>query len=81
MAFQTEASFVRWLADRQGGLPSSEQVSKLLSQEDFALFTDVYRTLTAENLNAQVEESYRAICSRSARTVTGDQDRRTSPAR
>lgn len=65
IAFQTEASFVRWLADRQGGLPSSEQVSKLLSQEDFALFTDVYRTLTAENLNAQVEESYRAICSRS----------------
>jgi hypothetical protein len=65
VAFQTEASFVRWLADRQGGLPSSEQVSKLLSQEDFALFTDVYRTLTAENLNAQVEESYRAICSRS----------------
>jgi hypothetical protein len=64
-AFQTEASFVRWLAERQGGLPSSEQVSKLLSQEDFALFTDVYRTLTAENLNAQVEESYRAICSRS----------------
>jgi hypothetical protein len=64
VAFQTEASFVRWLADRQGGLPSSEQVSKLLSQEDFALFTDVYRTLTAENLNAQVEESYRAICSR-----------------
>ena len=64
IAFQTEASFVRWLADRQGGLPSSEQVSKLLSQEDFALFTDVYRTLTAENLNAQVEESYRAICSR-----------------
>ena len=64
IAFQTEADFVRWLADRQGGLPSSEQVSKLLSQEDFALFTDVYRTLTAENLNAQVEESYRAICSR-----------------
>ena len=64
IAFQTEASFVRWLADRQGGLPSSEQVSKLLSQEDFALFTDVYRTLTAENLNGQVEESYRAICSR-----------------
>ena len=53
------------VADRQGGLPSSEQVSKLLSQEDFALFTDVYRTLTAENLDAQVEESYRAICSRS----------------
>jgi hypothetical protein len=65
VAFQTEASFVRWLADRQGGLPSSEQVSKLLSQEDFALFTDVYRTLTTENLNAQVEESYRQICSRS----------------
>jgi hypothetical protein len=65
VAFQTEATFVRWLADRQGGLPSSEQVSKLLSQEDFALFSDVYRTLTAENLNAQVEESYRAICSRS----------------
>jgi hypothetical protein len=65
VAFQTEANFVRWLADRQGGLPSSEQVSKLLSQEDFALFSDVYRTLTAENLNAQVEESYRAICSRS----------------
>jgi len=64
VAFRTEASFVRWLADRQGGLPSSEQVSKLLSQEDFALFTDVYRTLTAENLDAQVEESYRAICSR-----------------
>ena len=64
IAFETEASFVSWLADRQGGLPSSEQVSKLLSQEDFALFTDVYRTLTAENLDAQVEESYRAICSR-----------------
>lgn len=63
-AFKTEADFVRWLADRQGGLPSSDQVSKLLSQEDFALFTDVYRTLTTENLNAQVEESYRQICSR-----------------
>jgi hypothetical protein len=65
IAFATEARFVSWLAERQGGLPSSEQVSKLLSQEDFALFTDVYRTLTAENLDAQVEESYRAICSRS----------------
>jgi hypothetical protein len=64
VAFQTEASFVRWLADRQGGLPSSDQVSKLLSQEDFALFTDVYHTLTSDNLNAQVEESYRSICSR-----------------
>jgi hypothetical protein len=64
-AFGTEASFVRWLAERQGGLPSSEQVSKLLSQEDFALFTDVYRTLTSENLNAQVEESYRSICRQS----------------
>jgi hypothetical protein len=65
IAFQTEANFVRWLSDRQGGLPSSEQVSKLLSQEDFALFTDVFRTLTSPNLNAQVEESYRQICSRS----------------
>lgn len=63
-AFETEASFVRWLSDRQGGLPSPDQVSKLLSQEDFALFTDVFRTLTADNLNAQVEESYRSICSR-----------------
>lgn len=62
VAFQTEADFVRWLADRQGGLPSPDQVSKLLSQEDFALFTDIYRTLTSENLNAQVEESYRSIC-------------------
>jgi hypothetical protein len=65
VAFGTEASFVRWLAERQGGLPSSEQVSKLLSQEDYALFTDVYRTLTSENLNAQVEESYRSICRQS----------------
>jgi hypothetical protein len=64
VAFQTEADFVRWLDARQGGLPSSEQVAKLLSQEDFALFSDVYRTLTSDNLNAQVEESYRAICSR-----------------
>ena len=62
---------MRWLADRQGGLPSSDQVSKLLSQEDFALFTDVYHTLTSDNLNAQVEESYRAICSRS-REQSGD---------
>ncbi len=62
-AFQTEARFVRWLAERQGGLPSPDQVSKLLSQEDFALFTDIYRTLNSENLNAQVEESYRSICS------------------
>ena len=65
IAFHTEASFVRWLSDRQGGLPSSEEVSKRLSQEDFALFMDVYRTLTADDLDAQVEESYRAICSRS----------------
>jgi hypothetical protein len=65
IAFQTEANFVRWLGDRQGGLPSSDQVSKLLSREDFALFTDVFSTLTSENLNAQVEESYRSICSRS----------------
>lgn len=64
-AFQTEREFVSWLAERQGGLPSSDEVSKLLSQEDFALFTDVYRTLTTENLEAQVEESYRQICSRS----------------
>ncbi len=67
VAFQTEANFVRWLNDRQGGLPSSDQVSKLLSQEDFALFTDIYKTLTSDNLNAQVEESYRQICSRGAR--------------
>lgn len=65
MAFQTEARFVRWLRDRQGGLPSSDEVSKLLSQEDFALFSDVYRTMTSDNLDAQVEEAYRAICSRS----------------
>jgi hypothetical protein len=65
VAFQTEADFVRWLADRQGGLPSSDEVSKVLSQQDFALFTDIYRTLNSDNLNAQVEESYRAICSRS----------------
>jgi len=64
VAFQTEATFVRWLAERQGGLPTSEEVSKVLSQQDFALFTDVFRTLTAENLNAQVEESYRSICTR-----------------
>jgi hypothetical protein len=63
VAFQTEASFVRWLADRQGGLPTSDQVSKLLSQQDFALFQDVYHTLNSDNLNAQVEESYRSICS------------------
>lgn len=63
VAFATEARFVRWLADRQGGLPSPDEVSKLLSQEDFALFTDVYRTLNSDNLNAQVEESYRQICS------------------
>jgi hypothetical protein len=61
-AFATERDFVRWLAERQGGLPSPEQVSKLLSQEDFALFSDVYRTLNSPNLNAQVEESYRQIC-------------------
>ena len=63
-AFATERDFVRWLAERQGGLPSAEQVSKLLSREDFALFTDVYQTLNSPNLNAQVEESYRAICTR-----------------
>jgi hypothetical protein len=61
-AFATERDFVRWLAERQGGLPSPDQVSKLLSQEDFALFSDVYRTLNSPNLNAQVEESYRQIC-------------------
>lgn len=61
-AFKTERDFVRWLAERQGGLPSSDQVSKLLSQEDFALFSDVYRTLNSPNLDAQVEESYRSIC-------------------
>lgn len=61
-AFSTERDFVRWLAERQGGLPSSEQVSKVLSQEDFALFSDVYRTLNSPNLNVQVEESYRSIC-------------------
>jgi hypothetical protein len=65
IAFQTEASFVRWLADRQGGLPSSDQVSKILSPQDFALFQDIYHTLTADDLNAQVEESYRSICSQS----------------
>lgn len=64
-AFQTEASFVRWLAERQGGLPTPDEVSKLLSQEDFALYMDIYRTLNSENLDAQVEESYRSICSRS----------------
>ncbi|MGE3912618.1 MAG: DUF6782 family putative metallopeptidase [Chloroflexota bacterium] len=64
-AFATERDFVGWLAERQGGLPSADQVSKLLSQEDFALFTDIYRTLNSPNLNAQVEESYRSICSRS----------------
>lgn len=62
VAFNTERDFVRWLADRQGGLPSSDDVSKLLSQEDFALFSDIYRTLNSPNLNAQVEESYRSIC-------------------
>ena len=61
-AFNTERDFVRWLAERQGGLPSADQVSKLLSQEDFALFSDVYRTLNSPNLNAQVEEGYRSIC-------------------
>lgn len=61
-AFATERDFVRWLAERQGGLPSPEDVSKHLSQEDFALFSDVHRTLTSPNLNGQVEESYRQIC-------------------
>jgi hypothetical protein len=64
VAFQTEARFIRWLRERQGGLPGPDEVSKLLSQEDFALYTDVYRTLNADNLDAQVEEAYRAICSR-----------------
>jgi hypothetical protein len=64
VAFQTEARFVRWLRDRQGGLPSPDEVSKLLSQEDFALFSDIYRTMTSDNLDAQVEEAYRPICSR-----------------
>jgi hypothetical protein len=63
VAFQTEANFVRWLGDRQGGLPTSEQVSKLLSQEDYALLSDIYKTLGSDNLNAQVEESYKPICS------------------
>jgi hypothetical protein len=62
-AFQTEARFVRWLADRQGGLPSADQVQKSLSRADQALFSDVFNTLTAQNLDAQVEESYRPICS------------------
>lgn len=61
-AFQTEKSFVTWLANRQGGLPSANEVSELLSEEDFALFTDITRTLTSPNLDAQVEESYRSIC-------------------
>jgi len=65
VAFQTENRFVHWLAERQGGLPSSDEVSKLLSQEDFALFTDISRTMTSDDLDAQVEEAYRAICSRS----------------
>ena len=50
--------------ERQGGLPTSEQVSKVLSQEDYALLSDVYKTLGSDNLNAQVEESYKPICSR-----------------
>jgi hypothetical protein len=61
-AFGVERDFIKWLAERQGGLPSADEVSKLLSQEDFALFSDVYRTLNSPNLNAQVEESYRQIC-------------------
>ncbi|MFN8633924.1 MAG: DUF6782 family putative metallopeptidase [Chloroflexota bacterium] len=63
VAFQTEARFLRWVSDRQGGLPSSDQVAKALSREDQALFVDVYHTLTADNLDAQVEENYRSICS------------------
>jgi len=64
VAFQTENRFVHWLSDREGGLPSPDQVSKLLSQEDFALYQDITRTMTSDNLDAQVEEAYRAICSR-----------------
>ena len=65
VAFQTENRFVHWLADRQGGLPAPDEVSKLLSQEDYALFMDISRTMTSDDLDAQVEEAYRAICSRS----------------
>ena len=65
VAFQTENRFIHWLAERQGGLPSPDEVSKLLSQEDFALYSDVTHTMSADDLNSQVEEAYRAICSRS----------------
>ena len=54
---------MRWLGERQGGLPSPDQVSKVLSQEDYALLSDIYHTLNSDDLNAQVEESYKAICS------------------
>jgi hypothetical protein len=64
VAFQTENRFVHWISERQGGLPSSDDVSKLLSQEDFALYMDITHTMTSDNLDAQVEEAYRAICSR-----------------
>jgi hypothetical protein len=64
VAFQTENRFVNWIADRQSGLPSPDDVSKVLSQADFALYMDISHTLTSDNLDAQVEEAYRAICSR-----------------
>ncbi|MCC6177542.1 MAG: hypothetical protein IT305_19760 [Chloroflexi bacterium] len=63
-AFQTEARFVRWLVDRQGEFPSPDEVSKVLSQEDFALYMDISKTISSENLDAQVEAAYRQTCSR-----------------
>jgi hypothetical protein len=65
VAFQTENRFVHWISDRQGGLPSPDDVSKVLSQADFALYMDISHTLTSDDLDAQVEEAYRAICSHS----------------
>ena len=64
IAFQTENRFVHWLADRQGGLPSSDDVSKLLSQEDFALFSDIYAHDDLRRPERRGRKSYRPICSR-----------------
>jgi len=62
MAYQTERSFLVWLSNRFGGIPSPSSVVSRLSYEDYLLYSNLYDIGTSQDVNFSAYLDYRKVC-------------------
>jgi hypothetical protein len=62
VAYEVEARYLRWIADRFGGLPTSTMVVSKLSFEDQQLYMNLFEIATSPNVNAEAVADYRQAC-------------------